>query len=59
MKEINEETLNKLVDNIVAHQTAEDQYSEADITFNDISVIKKIFKQKLINIYHARITYPE
>jgi putative nucleotidyltransferase with HDIG domain len=59
MKEINEETLNKLVDNIVAHQTAEDQYSEADITFNDISVIKKIFKQKLINIYHARISYPE
>ncbi|MCA1746214.1 MAG: HDIG domain-containing protein, partial [Bacteroidales bacterium] len=59
MKEINEETLNKLVDNIVAHQTAEDQYSEADITFKDISVIKKIFKHKLINIYHARITYPE
>jgi cyclic-di-AMP phosphodiesterase PgpH len=59
MKEINEESLNKLVDNIVSHQTAEDQYSDADITFNDISVIKKIFKQKLINIYHARITYPE
>jgi putative nucleotidyltransferase with HDIG domain len=59
MKEINEETLNKLVDHIVAHQTAEDQYSDADITFNDISVIKKIFKNKLINIYHARITYPE
>ena len=59
MKDISEESLSKLVDNIVAHQTAEDQYSEADITFSDISVIKEIFKQKLINIYHARIAYPE
>jgi putative nucleotidyltransferase with HDIG domain len=59
MKDISAESLNKLVDNIVAHQTAEDQYSEADITFGDIAVIKKIFKQKLINIYHARIEYPK
>jgi cyclic-di-AMP phosphodiesterase PgpH len=59
MKEINEGSINQLVDNIVAYQTAEDQYSEADITFKDISVIKEIFKQKLNNIYHARITYPE
>ncbi len=59
MKVINEESLNKLVDQIVAHQTAEEQYSDADITFSDITTIKKIFKQKLINIYHARIAYPE
>ncbi|MEX2370387.1 MAG: HDIG domain-containing metalloprotein [Bacteroidales bacterium] len=59
MNEINEESLNLLVDNIVAHQTEEDQYSDADITFRDIAEIKKIFKQKLINIHHARITYPE
>jgi len=59
MKDISEESLSQLVDNIVAHQTAEDQYSEADITFSDIATIKKIFKQKLINIYHARIAYPE
>lgn len=59
MKDISEESLNQLVDNIVAHQTAEDQYSEADITFADIANIKKIFKKKLINIYHARIEYPK
>ncbi len=59
MKDISEESLSKLVDNIIAHQTQEDQYSEADITFSDIAIIKEIFKQKLINIYHARIAYPE
>lgn len=59
MKDISADSLNQLVDNIVAHQTDEDQYSNADITFADIATIKQIFKQKLINIYHARIEYPE
>ncbi|MDA3821989.1 MAG: HDIG domain-containing protein [Bacteroidales bacterium] len=59
MKNISAESLSDLVDNIVAHQAAEEQYSEADITFGDISVIKEIFKKKLINIYHARIEYPK
>lgn len=58
VKELNEESLNQLVDKIVEHQTSEDQYAEADITFSDITTIKKIFKQKLINMYHARIAYP-
>lgn len=59
MKDISEASINKLVDTIIAYQTEEDQFSKADITFGDISAIKKIFKQKLINIYHARIAYPE
>lgn len=59
MKDISEESLDKLVDNIVEYQTGEDQFAEADITFSDITVIKDIFKKKLINIYHARIAYPE
>ncbi|MCF8226664.1 MAG: HDIG domain-containing protein [Bacteroidales bacterium] len=59
MKDISDESLSKLVENIVEHQTEEDQYAEAEITFSDISIIKEIFKQKLINIYHARISYPE
>lgn len=58
VKELNEESLSQLVDNIVEYQTSEEQYAEADITFSDITTIKKIFKQKLINMYHARIAYP-
>lgn len=59
MKDISEESLDKLVDKIVEYQTGEEQFAEADITFSDITVIKEIFKKKLINIYHARIAYPE
>jgi len=59
MKDISAESLSKLVDNIIAHQIEEEQYSDADITYHDITIIKEIFKQKLINIYHGRIAYPE
>ena len=59
MKNITAESINQLVDGIVKHQAEEDQYAEADITYGDITEIKEIFKQKLINIYHARIAYPE
>jgi putative nucleotidyltransferase with HDIG domain len=51
-------TINDLVENIVAHQTKEDQFSEADLTFADISIIKEMFKNRLSNIYHSRIEYP-
>jgi cyclic-di-AMP phosphodiesterase PgpH len=59
MKNINPESIDELVDHIVDHQTKEEQYTDADITFRDISTIKEIFKKKLTNIYHARIEYPE
>lgn len=52
------ETIEKLVDSIIENQIDEDQFFAADITFNDINRIKKIFKKKLMNIYHVRIEYP-
>jgi hypothetical protein len=47
------------VEHIVKHQEEEGQFSDADITFADISAIKEIFKNRLSNIYHSRIEYPE
>ncbi|CAM4303875.1 HD family phosphohydrolase [Zobellia nedashkovskayae] len=47
------------VDKIVAGQMSAEQFLNANITFKEIEAIKKIFKQKLINIYHLRVEYPE
>ncbi|MES2565916.1 MAG: HDIG domain-containing metalloprotein [Bacteroidota bacterium] len=47
-----------LVDQIINHQINENQFMNADITFRDITQIKKIFKKRLMNIYHVRIEYP-
>jgi putative nucleotidyltransferase with HDIG domain len=51
------ESIEKLVDSIIDYQIKEEQFINADITFKDITQIKKIFKKKLQNIYHTRIEY--
>lgn len=53
------QSIEKLVDQIIDTQTNEGQFANANITFKDISTIKKIFKKKLMSIYHVRVEYPE
>jgi putative nucleotidyltransferase with HDIG domain len=53
------QSIEKLVDQIIDTQTKEGQFANANITFKDISTIKKIFKKKLMSIYHVRVEYPE
>jgi len=58
LKKYNPESINELVEQIVSRQAGEGQYSDASLTFRDISLIKEIFKNRLSNMYHARIEYP-
>ncbi len=51
-------TIDELVDRIINSQIEEQQFLNADITFRDITNIKKIFKKRLMNIYHVRVEYP-
>jgi len=52
-------SIDRLVDAIIQGQMDEGQYANADITLKDISKIKKMFKKKLMNMYHVRVAYPE
>lgn len=54
-----EENLSALVEKIINSQMADGQFEQADITFKDISDIKKIFIKMLQTIYHVRIEYPD
>ncbi len=58
LKDKTEESISKLVDGIIDAQTKDDQFINTDLTFRDITTIKKVFKKKLMNIYHVRIAYP-
>lgn len=58
MKEHSPEKISELVDRLIDHQVEENQFVNSNITFRDITVIRKIFKKKLAEIYHARIEYP-
>ena len=58
LKRYDAQSIDNLVDKIVASQMEENQYLNSDITFRDVTAIKKIFKKRLMNIYHVRIEYP-
>lgn len=54
-----EQKINDLVENIINKQIETEQFNNANLTLRDISKVKKIFKKKLLNIYHVRIAYPD
>ena len=59
LKDINHDSINDLVDNIVYYQMINEQYYNSNITLKDIGEVKEIFKRKLMNIYHVRVEYPD
>ena len=52
------EAINALVDQVIESQIEAEQFVNCDITFRDITSIKKIFKKMLMSIYHVRVEYP-
>ena len=54
-----EESINEMVESMIDGQIAEGQFKEAPITFRDVEAVKEVFKEKIKNIYHTRIVYPE
>ncbi len=59
LREPTAEKIDEFVDKIINHQLHSGLLDNANITLKEISIIKKLFKKKLKNIYHLRIEYPE
>lgn len=59
LKIINEITVGDLVERIIGRQEQENQFSDAPLTFRELSEIKNIFRKRLLNIHHSRAVYPE
>lgn len=58
LKKYDAESIDNLVELIITSQIEQNQFINSDITFRDINVLKKIFKKKLMNMYHLRVEYP-
>lgn len=58
LKKYDAESIDELVEKIINTQIEQNQYANSDITFKDINTLKKIFKKKLMNVYHVRVEYP-
>ncbi len=59
MKNKNHNNLKELIDKMVDQKIRENQLEQSELTFHDINVIKETLLNKLMNIYHVRIEYPE
>lgn len=57
LKEHTEESINGLVDKIIAHKLQAQQFSNSNITLREITESADIFKAMLKSIYHVRIDY--
>lgn len=51
--------IDSFVEDIINGQMDHGQFLNANITFKEIQIIKKVLKKKLNNIYHLRVEYPE
>jgi putative nucleotidyltransferase with HDIG domain len=58
LRDFSEESMNILVEKIISEQERDDQFSDAPLTFRDLSEIKKVFCKRLVTIYHTRMVYP-
>ena len=59
LKEPTPAKIDSFIEKIINKQMEEAQFLNADITFKEIQLIKKVLKQKLKNIFHLRVEYPE
>lgn len=59
LSDYSDESISDLVEKIIKAQLKDGQFEEAPINYRDITTAKKVFKTKLKNFYHARISYPK
>lgn len=59
LEEYTEESITQMVEAMISTQIADGQFKDAPISFRDVETVKKVFVDKIKNIYHSRIKYPE
>jgi len=58
LKEYTEDNIRDLVENIINKQVEAGYFEDCPVTFRDIKTTKKVLVDKLLTLYHSRISYP-
>ena len=58
LNDLTEQSISDMVDQMIDTQVADGQFSETVLSFKDLEDIRDVFKKKLIEINHHRISYP-
>ena len=59
LKEPSYDFLSSFISKIIDQQMEDKQFINANITLAEIETVKKVLLNKLVNVYHLRIEYPE
>ncbi len=59
LKEYTDETISSLVNKIIDSQIQDGLLNRVPLTFQNITEIKEVFIEKLVTMYHSRISYPD
>ncbi|MDO5442324.1 MAG: HDIG domain-containing protein [Bacteroidia bacterium] len=59
LKTTSPDAYSELVESIVAAKMSEGQFDNADISMNEITVVKRTIKSYLEQLYHERVEYPK
>ena len=57
LKNPTSENIDVLIEKVINKQINDNQFVNAPITLKEITQLKKLFKNKLVNIHHARVEY--
>jgi membrane-associated HD superfamily phosphohydrolase len=58
IKEYNDQNIDEKVETIVNGKINSGELSDCPLTLREISIIKEVFKKRLKDIHHTRISYP-
>lgn len=58
LKDYTPESISALVDSIISKRLSDSQLVEADISIKEVEIVKRMFKERLEQVYHERIAYP-
>jgi putative nucleotidyltransferase with HDIG domain len=59
LSDYTEESIRNLVNRIIDTQISDGLLNNAPLTFKNITAIKHVFVERLLSVYHSRISYPE
>lgn len=59
LDKVNEETLTELIDRLVREKVEDGQFDHCLLTFEELSIVKRVLVKTLLAAGHSRIKYPE
>ena len=59
LKDFSQNNISELVERIFRTKMQDGQFDDADISLKELSILKNVLKEYLMQVYHARVVYPK